>query len=97
MVISFMVEEARNHLNKHGFVYTLRPYKRKRTGRDWCNYFRCDTKKADVMIGFLGEFSGREQELLQYTHFSGFNSLSEWLDKAKNSRYLYRVEKVKNR
>lgn len=90
MVISFMVEKARKHLEDYGFVYTLRPKKRKRTGKDWYNHFRTDTKKGTVFITYMGIGKG---EFLEYIwNLSGFNSLEEWLNAANGSKYLYRVE-----
>ena len=92
MVISFSVEEARNHLEKYGFVYTLRPKMRKRCGDTWYNYFRTDTKKGDVSIGYVGDFSNTEWRLKSYLDNSGFESVEDWLKTAKGSRYLYSVQ-----
>ena len=89
-VISFDYEEPRNYLEKIGFVYTLR-LPRKYIGESWYNYHRGDTKKGDVYIEFIGEFSNREDKLEIYVKNSGFNSLEEWLKKAKKQRYLYKV------
>ena len=91
MVISFMVEEARNHLEKHGLVYTLRPKKRKRVGKDWYNHFRGDTKKGSVFIRYIGNYETRENKLIVKCDYSGFRTVKEWLEKAGDSRFLYRV------
>ncbi len=97
-----MVKEAREHLEEHGFVYTLRPQFRK-TGFNWYNHFRGDTKKGDVHIIFIGYygwtqllsgFRDRTQDLEDFVKESGFNSLEEWLKKAKKSRYLYKVRLI---
>lgn len=93
MVISFEVEEAKNYLEKHGFVYTLRSFKRKRVGVNWYNYFRTDVKHGDVFIEFVGRFCTFNKKLEPYAKDSGFNSLEEWLKKAKKGNYmnLYKV------
>lgn len=102
MPISFMVKEAREQLEEHGFVYTLRP-QRRNTGKNWYNYFRGDTKKGDVHIEFIGyyghvqlltEFRDRTQDLEPFVKDSGFNSLEEWLKKAKKSRFLFKVSLI---
>lgn len=97
MVISFMVEEARKRLEEKGFVYTLRRDKRKKVGYDWYNYFRTDTKKGNVIITFIGLFFKIDRRLDAFVIFSGFNSIEEWLEKAGESRYLYKVELIKER
>ena len=96
MVISFSVLEARNHLETYGFVHTLRD-KRKRLGKDWYNYFRTDTKKGDVYVSFIEDFSLVEDLLEFYVITSGFNSLEEWLEKTKDSRHLYKVRLIEKR
>ncbi len=105
MPISFMVKEAREQLENKGVVYTLRPQCRS-TGKDWYNYRRGDTiKKGDVMIEFIGyygsvyiEFAGnyvnRVGDLESFVKDSGFNSLEEWLKKAKKSRFLFKVSLI---
>jgi len=99
MVISFMVKEAREQLETKGFVYTLRPQYRN-TGINWYNHFRGDTKKGDVMIEFIGYygytellrgFTDRTPDLEPFVKDSGFDTLEEWLKKAKKSRYLFKV------
>ena len=85
-----MVKEAREQLENNGVVYTLRPQFRK-TGKDWYNYRRGDTKKGEVLVQFIGNYSNKEEQLEPFFKKSGFNSLEEWLKKAKKSRYLYRV------
>ena len=91
MVISFMVKEARKHLEEKGFVHTLRPLRKKIFENTWYNYFRGDTKKGDVFIIFIGNFKGRENDLINFSLFSGFDSLEKWLEKAGNNRNLYIV------
>lgn len=91
MVISFMVDKARKHLEEHGFVYTLRPQFRK-TGKNCYNHFRGDTEKGDVYIELVGNYKGKEGLLNGFVYGSGFNTLKEWLEKAKKSRYLYDVK-----
>ena len=89
-VISFMVKEARKHLEEKGFVCTLRPFKRKYTGESWYNYFRGDTKKGEVYIQFIREIIDPE-ELQVYAYYSGVETLEDWLKAAKGSKYLYWV------
>jgi len=91
MVISFAVEEARTQLEEKGFVYTLRPYYRGKTGKNWYNHFRGDTKKGDVYIKFIKVVMDAKKELELYVKDSGFDSVKKWLKKAKKSRYLYKV------
>ena len=86
----FAVKESRVYLESNGFVYTLRPYKRK-TGHTWYNYFPNDIRRGDVLVKFVGDFYFYEEKLEQYVKDSGFNSLEEWLKKAKHSRYLFKV------
>lgn len=94
MVISFMVKEAREHLEKYGLVYTLRPKLRKREGIDWYNHFRGDIKKGNVFIRYIGNYETRENKLVVKCDYSGFRTVKEWLERAGNSRYLYRVTMI---
>lgn len=89
-VMSFKYEESRNQLENKSFVYTLRPQYR-HTGKNWYNHFRGDTKKGDIHVKFIGDFSNREEDLEPFVKGSGFDSLEKWLKKAKKSRYLYKV------
>ena len=91
MPISFGYIEPRNRLKINGFVYSLRPFKRKRLGFNWYNYYRNGEKQGNVSISFIGDFLDKDQELEEYVKDSGFNSLDEWLKKAKKGRYLYKV------
>jgi len=93
MPISFMVKEARDRLENRNFVFTLRPQFRT-TGKNWYNYRRGDTKKGDVYIIFIGYYKDREDELEPFVKGSGFNSLEDWLKKAKKSRYLFKVSLI---
>ena len=88
MPIWFNVKEARKHLLRRGFVYTLRP-RRRRTGRDVLLYgdYR---KKGTVFVEFVKEVTD-DRELAKYVGFSGFRSVEEWRSKAKGGRYLYKV------
>lgn len=91
MSISFGYLESRSRLEVDGFVYTLRLLRRKRVGACWYNYKRGTEKQGYVYIEFIGNFINRDNELEIYVVDSGFNSLREWLKKAKKSRYLYKV------
>ena len=91
MVIWFQNEKARKQLLEKGFVYTLRPKKR-REGFEplfWQKF----KKRGIVRVRFIGEF-GIGESLSKYTRFSGFESLDEWLKEAKGSRFLYQVDLV---
>lgn len=90
-----MIKESKEQLEKYGIVYTLRPKKRKIIGKSWYNYFRNDIKRGDVYIEFIGDFSYRSSQLEPYVKDSGFNSLKEWLKKAKKNRHLYKVRLLK--
>jgi len=91
-----MVEGAREYLEKNKFVYTLRPFERKYTGEGWYNYHRRDIKRGDVEITFIRKIKDPE-ELESFVYYSGFETLEDWLKKAKKSKYLYRVELIENK
>lgn len=96
MVISFQLENVRNHLLKHGVVYTLRP-KPHKVGLDWANSGRTTKKIADVNITEI-----KFKSLYQYLKHSGFDCVADWLvaynnlchDALKNA-HLYKVGLVK--
>lgn len=90
MVIWFNVKEAREFLLKNGYVYTLRPKKRKRVGREVLMYGSFG-KKGMVMVGFIKKIT-RNRELEEYVKCSGFRSVIEWRSVAGESRFLYRVD-----
>lgn len=89
----FAVKEAREQLEQQGFVITLRPYRR-RTGRNYYNYFRGDVRRGVVSIIYLANMEGHEENLEVYVKGSGFKTLEEWLEKAKNARFLYKVKLI---
>ncbi len=94
MQILFNVEKARKLILEHGFVYTLRPRRRKREGTDMLSYSGLG-KKGMVDVKYVGSFGDGEQfceELLELcVPYSGFETLEDWLAAAGDSRYLYRV------
>lgn len=90
MVIIFDNKKARQFLIDHGYIYTLRLVKRKRVGKDWCNYFRTDKKRHNVFIEFQG-YVDHDGFLSFYRRESGFSSVEEWKKAAKGSRFLYLV------
>ncbi len=90
MVIWFNVKEAREFLLKNGYVYTLRPKKRKREGREVLMYGSFG-KKGLVSVSFINEITDDDQ-LEQFVSCSGFNSVKEWTSAAGQSRFLYRVD-----
>jgi len=87
MVIWFNIKEARQHLLKHKCVYTLRP-NLKRQGQHTLMYDKA--KQGRVFLLFLG--IADDEALQRLVHNSGFNTVEEWRKKAKESRYLYRVD-----
>ena len=90
MVMIFDNKKARKFLVEHGYVYTLRRVRRKREGKDWCNYFRTDTKKHNIFVVYEGYIDTNEW-LSLYVGESGFDSVEEWRKAAKDSRFLYFV------
>ena len=92
--MSFMIEEARRHLEKHGFVYTLRPFKRKHVSKDWYNLHRGGKKMGDINVKFIRKIRSTE-ELQAFVYYSGFKTLENWLKKAKDSKFLYYVRVLK--
>ncbi len=90
-MITFLVKEARSHLEEYGIVYTLREFSNRRVGKCKYNYFPNDRSRGSVFIVFIGNFFDKECELVPYVKDSGFNSLNEWLEKAGKARMLYSV------
>ena len=91
MAIWVNVKEARHHLLEKGFVYTLRP-KLRREGRDmlcWNGF----GKKGMGAIKLVKEIEDTD-ELKEFVKKSGFNSIADWLEKAKESRFLFRLELI---
>lgn len=95
MAMGFGVEEARNQLEEKGFVYTLRPYIDLEPHYRQYNYFRGDNVRGEVYVIFIGDYYDNEGDLVSFVQDSGFKSLDDWLEKAKGSRYLYKVTKVR--
>jgi len=92
MVLWMNVEEARRFLLENGFVYTLRPKKR-REGRDMLSYEGFG-KKGMVMVKLVMEVEN-DTDLKAFVDKSGFRSVEEWRGKAKDSKILYRVDLLK--
>ena len=90
MVIWFNNDKAREHLLKFGFVYTLRPKKR-RVGVEPL-FWKKQKKRGTVSVGYVGNIEKLEH-IFTYSaqKMSGFSSLTEWFEAAKWSKYLYRV------
>lgn len=94
MVISFTLENVRNHLLEKGVVYTLRSKDRK-TGKDWANSGRGTKKIADVVITelpmqYLGPFvehSGFERPALWARAYCDLNH-----DPYMHKAHLFKVE-----
>jgi len=92
-MIMFAVKEARNQLENKRFVITLRKHRRK-TGRNYYNYYRGDIKRGIVSIIYLSNMEGHEENLKSFVAGSGFKTLEEWLEKAKDARFLYKVKLI---
>jgi hypothetical protein len=88
MVILFNVEKARDFLLKNGYVYTLRPKKR-REGIEVLSYEGFG-KKGVVNVSFVKEVKD-DKELYKFVNESGFYSIQEWRKEAGDSRFLYFV------
>lgn len=88
MVIWFNVDEARKYLLETGFVYTLRPKKR-REGIEVLSYDGFG-KKGMVTVKLIKEIKDIK-ELSGYVDQSGFKTVEEWLKEADKSRFLYEV------
>ena len=84
----FNVKEARDFLLTNGFVYTLRPKKR-REGREALMYEGFG-KKGELQVRFVKEIES-DEELETRVERSGFRSVEEWRKKAGDSRFLYLV------
>jgi len=84
----FNVKEARDFLLTNGFVYTLRPKKR-REGREALMYEGFG-KKGELQVRFVKEIES-DEELQTRVERSGFRSVEEWRKKAGDSRFLYLV------
>ena len=108
MVIQFSHPKPREHLLKHGHVYTFRTKRRKREGRDWASSGRGSPKIADVDVKLV-EFipGGLWGRLKRYYKDSGFGSVAEWITAIMNVKrasalpvplhgFLYRVEVIKS-
>lgn len=95
MVIWFNVKEARTFLLKNGYVYTLRPKRRKREGMEVLMYDSFG-KKGLVTVSFIKRITGN-RELEEYVKCSGFRSVVEWRRAAGQSRFLYRVDLLRKR
>ncbi|GAJ05155.1 unnamed protein product, partial [marine sediment metagenome] len=92
--IFFNVPEAREHLIKKGFVYTLRP-KLRRTGKDiayYGSYYKKE-KIADVEVEFIKEII-TPSDLKPYLSGSGFKGVEDWWRAAEGSGFLFKVTKL---
>lgn len=96
--IAFDVDEARNYLLKNGFVYTLRWQKRASNFEKNVRAQNQGVTFALVSVQFVKEMDLRNaSELEKYAKNSGFESMAEWLKRARKfwhsrstrSRYLY--------
>jgi len=91
MVLWMNVKEAREHLLKHDCVFSLRPKRRKRENCVEPLMYDGFGKKGEVWVGYCGEIPRWNNHWLLnfFVGQSGFKTSKEWLEKAKDSRYLY--------
>ena len=89
MVIWFNNQKARSFMLKNGFVYTLRPQLRKISGQEVLMYGDLG-KKGVVYTMFISELKS-DEELRSVCPFSGFSTIEEWREAAKDSKFLYYV------
>jgi hypothetical protein len=101
--IAFDVEQARNQLLRHGYVYTLRAFRRTANFDTNVNATNNGVPFALVTVKFIKGVDLRDfSELEPYVKSSGFNNAAEWVGIARafyaraNYFYLYRasVDKV---
>jgi hypothetical protein len=95
MVISFQLENVRNHLLEHGMVYTM-PSKPHKEGKDWANSGRTTKKIADVKITEI--YPSKDEYLGDYLKDSGFKTINEWIEaylKLNNDFMLYNMRLFK--
>lgn len=81
--ITFAVPEARRHLLRSGFVYTLRPDGRT-TGSTWGRWERGGTAKIDVLVTREREVSSKD-DLMPFAVFSGFRFPGMWRAAARDT------------
>jgi len=100
-VIFFNSKGPREHLLKHGFVYTLRYPRREGKAKAVKGSFKRRYVEflCYVYIKFVKKIESPE-ELESYVENSGFKTVREWVDEVKkyygsfSARYLYRVRKI---
>lgn len=102
-IIWFNIQEAYSYLTKHGEVFTLRDHKKKREGKMML-LSSLEGKphyKGIVEVVFAKEIKMNKvlskTTLYNYRGKSGFQTVEDWLKKAKKSKilYLYYVKVVK--
>jgi len=87
------VKEAREHLLKHGYVFSLRPKRRKRENCIEPLMYKEFGKKGTVYVGFMGEIKDNS-EVYMVSIGSGFKSGDEWLREANGSKFLYAIRLI---
>jgi len=90
------VKEAKDFLLSKGFVFSLRPKRRKRDHYNPTGYREVLSydgfgKKGVVFVKFV-KLIKSDDELLPFVKLSGFNDLKEWKEKARDSRFLYLIQ-----
>ena len=97
MPIYFNVEQAREHLLKNGFVYTLR--QERKAGREQVRKSKNKGWFPFEILGFADVTFVKKIEnpydLKDYFTQSGFKTIDNWITEAKDSRFLYKVEMIK--
>lgn len=86
------VKKARNHLLTNGFVYSIRPKKR-RVGKEPLFWEKFE-KRGEVDVMFVGEVC-TEEHLKEFSIHSGV-PWNEWLAHWKKGNiYLYRIDLIR--
>ena len=97
MVLWMNNDIARAHLLKHGYVYSRRPKRRHRENCYEPLFYKEFKKKGTVWVEFIpgsgpnGEIIDSER-MMVYLNRSGFDSMKDWDEAAKGSKFLFFIE-----
>lgn len=91
MVLWMNNDIARAHLFKHGYVYSRRPKRRHREDCYEPLFYKEFVKKGTVWVEFVREVTDPER-MQVYLDRSGFDSMKDWDEAAKGSKFVYFIE-----
>ena len=100
MVLWMNNDIARAHLLEKGFVYSRRPKRRHRENCYEPLFYKEFAKKGTVWVEFIPG-SGLNGEIIDsermgfYLNRSGFYSMKDWDEAAKDSKFMYFIEMQK--